>query len=210
MTRLAMTVVFTVAALPATAMAQAPGECTSCVAPAPVAATAVAVPDDMAHRLGIGLHMASLSLDDHSGADPTQYGGGGLIVSYRVSRRWELALSMDGYQSDGKADLHSGLIEARFHMMPHQRWDWYLLAGLGGLHEDTAGDGTDRGQMQLGVGVQRRFEHLSLSAELRAVGVGPIENAAEMPPIERTEPAPMMGDGKLGGGQFTLGAMYYF
>src|SRR5262249_37973411 len=129
MHRLAMTVVLTIATLPATAMAQGTGERPSCRAPARMAAAAVAVPGDMAHRLGVGLHMASLSLDDHSGADPTQYGGGGLIVSYRATRRWEFALSMDGYQSDGKADLHSGLIEARFHMMPHQKWDWYLLAG---------------------------------------------------------------------------------
>src|SRR5882672_5412053 len=86
-------VVFALAAVPATASAEAPGECGSCVVPAATASASAR--RDMAHRLGVGAHAVSLSLYDHSGADPTQYGGGGLLVSYRISPRWEIALALD-------------------------------------------------------------------------------------------------------------------
>lgn len=209
MPRLAVTVAFTVATLPAIALAQAPGECTQCAvpaaAPAPIAA-AQAAPDDMVRRIGVGAHVLSLSLDDHSGADPTQYGGGGLLISYRLSRRWELALAMDGAQSEHGPDLDMGLLMARFHMNPHANWDWYLLAGIGGIHDQVAD--TRRGQFHLGVGVERRWEKLSISAELHGVGVGPIEPNDTMP-IERTDTT-AMGDGELGGGEFTIAAMFYF
>jgi hypothetical protein len=129
------------------------------VAPAPAAK-----PADLRHRIGVSARAVSLGLDD--GTTKTEYGGGGLAVSYRLSRRWELALALDALDAPEGPDLHSTTLEARFHLTPHRRWDWYAIAGVGGLHEaplegESHDDAASRGQVNLGAGVARRFPRWS-------------------------------------------------
>jgi len=193
--------------IPASAAADgtaAPAVCASCVvAPAPK-------PADMQHRLGVSARAVSLSLDD--GTTKSEYGGGGLAVSYRLSRRWELALSVDALDAPEGPDLHSSMLSARFHLTPHRQWDWYAIAGIGGLHEvpleGESHDGVARGQFQLGAGLARRFPRWSIAAELHAVGVGPREE--EMSTAQKAVTTPMATDEGLSGGQFTVAATFFF
>jgi hypothetical protein len=170
----------------------------------------------MRHRIGVSARAVSLGLDD--GTTKTEYGGGGLAVSYRLSRRWELALALDALDASGapkgagSPDLHSTTLEARFHLTPHRRWDWYAIAGIGGLHEaplegESHDDVASRGQVNLGAGIARRFPRWSIAAELHAVAVGPLESEMETAQKVTT---PMATDEGLSGGKLTVAATFFF
>jgi hypothetical protein len=211
----------------------APGAC-ACPAPAPppappdvVAAPVVIMPVysgwDGRQHWGIGLRATSLGL--RTGDDPNSemhYVGGGLQLRYRLNARWELELSAEHVteQRDGQgvveggAELASGTLAALFHMRPYARWDWYLLAGAGGT-QDGRKDLTDeqrkasaQGHVHLGVGVERRFHHLGIAAELRAVGMAKKDDPAGAKMTDTT--GTTTSDPQQSGGQFNLAATYYF
>ena len=66
----------------------------------------------------------------------------------------------------------------------------------------------------LGVGVERRFSHLALQAELRAVAMGKAKDDANDPAVAAmtvtTDPGPRSADIQRNGGSLTLGLSYYF
>jgi hypothetical protein len=213
MARLAVAVTLLALAAPASALADAPGgapgECTGCVVPPAAPATPAERPADMARRFGIGARVVSMSLAPKGGAQ-TDFGGGGLAASYRINRRWEAALALDTLDAPEGPDLHVVQLSARFHMRPHRPWDWYLLGGIGVVHDAPAEGGADqgggRGQLHVGVGLQRRFRWIGLSAELHMVSVGPRDDAQMAP---AAEPAAMIDEPRTGG-ELTLGATVYF
>jgi hypothetical protein len=215
------------AATYATAEAQyGPGACDCAVAPAPVV---VEAPPSLP-KWGIGLRMTSMALAPESNPDAeTQYGGGGLQLRYRVAPRWQLELALDHVTEQlengdmGTRQLQSATIAAQYHFRPYERWDWYALVGLGGTANgdpeisDEERRASEQGHVHLGVGIERRFRHFAIGAELRAVGMAPHENEAEDVPVP-TEPSPtgmsippsvIEAEG-TSGGQFTIAGTYYF
>src|SRR5688500_5116898 len=124
-----------VPALSSVALAQgAPGDCTDCYAyAAPVVVAPPAPEVDPSRRFGVGLHIASLAIADRDNpdADPTQLGGGGLQIRYKLTPRWELELGLstmrehDDEHMPVGPEMHAATLGALFHMRPGRRWDWY-------------------------------------------------------------------------------------
>jgi hypothetical protein len=212
-------------ATPALAQSGPPGAC-ECTAPAypayPVVAPAAASWDD-AHRFGIGLRLSSMGLSPDSNPDAeTQFAGGGLTFRYRASARWELELTAEHFQQQldngerGTAELDSGTFSLLFHMAPSRRWDWYLLAGIGGTEDgrpdvsDAQREATSQVHVHLGVGIERRFGQLGIAAEIRAIGMAHPEE--EDRGSTRPSFAPSSGSDDpetTSGGQVNLLATYY-
>jgi hypothetical protein len=157
-----------------------------------------------------------LTLQSTTGSEAkSEYGGGGVAVSYRINRRWEIALALDMLDAPQGPDLHSTSITARFHITPHRRWDWYALAGIGVLHEvplegsEQAEEDPGRGRFHAGIGLARRWQKWSLAAELHTVGVGPKETSEAMS-TAREAPTAMNSKDTLSGGELTLAATFFF
>jgi hypothetical protein len=214
-----------VAASPAAAQEMAggpPGACACAVPAAPVAV--VAAPE--LPRWGIGLHAASMSLAPESDQEAqTEFGGGGFHVRYRVRPKWQLELSSAHFTerledgSDGDRHLSSVTLAALYHFNPYARWDWYVLAGIGGTGDaseditDEQREASQMGHFALGAGIERRFRRFGISAELRVIGMAPPEDDEDDAPGVPTAPAmtlPAAGEEPMSGGQFSIAATYYF
>ena len=216
-----------------TAYAQAPGEVVVVpVAPATpmvVVAPPVEVPV-MANRWSVGLSLGGMGLASQDAPDAkTNFSIGELAVRFRATPHLEIELAFGGGRQhddgmDGDLQVSTAAASLRYRFMPHSRWNWYLMAGLGvasvSSREATDQERSDatRGMFELGVGIERRFAHFALDAEIRGIGLG--ETKAETTPVDGTvmgtaTPAsttttPTMPTDKLSGGQFTIGASYYF
>jgi hypothetical protein len=213
-----------VVALVTTAQAQsnAPGVCECVVLP-----RSAAQPHEepwQQHRLGVMVRFGSLGADqrDASGAktESQQFSTAGLNVRYRWLRRieWEFGIDRgierreDG--QEGELVLVTATASVLFRMRPHAHWDWYLLAGLGGsertLTNARAQAADARAHAAFGVGVERRFDHLVLGIDLRALA------------MERGNAAQIRGDealattsggaaqGSRGAGQLAVSLGWYF
>ncbi len=178
----------------------------------PYAAVVVAPalkPVELSRRFGVAVRMVSLGLTD--GTTESEYAGGGIAASYRINKRWELVLALDSLEAPEGPALHSTSLEARFHLTPYRKWDWYALVGIGALHEvplEGADDeGMSRGRVHAGIGLARRFHAWSIGAELHSVGVGPREQAMD---TSRKASTPMTTDDGLTGGELTVSASLFF
>ena len=222
------------------AHAQAPGE----VSAQPV----VMVPDSacvacgcnrpetvMSRRWAVGLSLGSMTLaPDAQPDDKTAFAVGELALRFRATRHLELELAVGGGREhtdddqDGELAVSTALLAARWRFFPEHAWNVYLMAGIGGAavtrHDATDQERSDATQplAMLGVGVERRFRHFALQAELRAVGMGNRDHEAPAMPdaaalsaqvttmttTVTAPPAPL--DEKRGGGSFSIGLSYYF
>jgi opacity protein-like surface antigen len=217
----------------ATAFAQAPGE----VQPvAPAAAPVVENPCGgcfvpvMANRWAVGLSIGSMSLAPRDTPDDqTHFAIGELAVRFRATPHLELELSVGGGREqtdngmDGTHEVSTATLGLRYRFMAEHRWNWYLMAGLGGTAV-TLRDATDqekkdanRGQVSFGAGLERRFDHFALQAELRFVSQFADDNSASTTPVVGTvmpvgDPPPSTATPSTTyrGGQLTIGASYYF
>jgi len=207
---------FTVLAVEAApAFAQSPGEC-ACAVPAPAAVVIVEAPR---RKLGVSLRMSALGM--HPSDDPeahTDFSGGGLAVSYRINRRWGIELAADHFTEDTEEgtprELQAVSVSATFHLRPYRyaRWDGYLIAGLGTATAVTEGNQAPvgYGSAHLGLGLERRFRRLGISAELRMIGMGEAKDEEAQPAAaSRMEPRSDEERG-ISGGQVSLAATYYF
>jgi hypothetical protein len=152
--------------------------------------------------------------------DTIEMGGGGLQARYRLNRRWELEVSVVGTHgergSDYLRDSSSLTLGALFHMRPGRRWDWYLLAGVGGTRDrvsfskaaSTAEEEFASGHFQLGAGVERRFRRFGIAAELRVIGSR--RNDEELDAVSYTPGVDGPIPAESSGGQLNLLATYYF
>jgi len=224
------------------AHAQAPGEWV----PPPVAApdgTAVCagpcgcrhVESVMANRWSIGLSLGSMSLaPDGQSDNKTAFGVGELALRFRMTRHLELELSAGGgreqLDDDRQGDLEvtTVALAARYRFNPEGAWNFFAMAGIGAAavtFHDATQDERDRAthpMATLGVGLERRFHHFALQAELRAIGIG--DRSRNDPPMDApppaSDPTPMAvtvtpptttaAHQKLGGGVATIGLSYYF
>ena len=200
-----------------------PGEC-DCPAPAAVVAAA---PMPELPRWSIGLALTSTSLADKNTPDqPSEWGGGEWRLGFRVFPHWELGLELGGAveklagDQDGRK-LGMSLLTVKWHPAPYARWDFYAIAGAGAaaITEANASDPNpkaDRGAGMLGIGLERRWGHIGVSAELRGLGISPVDPSANDPQATplvagstTTTPTPAADNG-LGGGSFSLAASYEF
>ena len=252
MVRVLASVVFVVS-ISATAYAQAPGDygggdygagpsaqpvVIAPATPAPFASGAPAagpIPV-MANRFAVGLSVGSMTVapkDSTSSADQTSFNVGEISLRFRLTPHLEIEGAFGGGRqqltdgSQGDLQAKTALFSLRYRFMPRERWNWWLMGGIGAL-EVAQHDATDQ-QFQdtqrpvgaLGIGIERRFRHFALQAELRGMGIGQTKAQAQpepaatsmstapsggMPPVQN----PTASADQLSGGQLTIGASYYF
>ncbi|HEX2687446.1 MAG TPA: outer membrane beta-barrel protein [Kofleriaceae bacterium] len=221
------------------AYAQAPGE----LAPQPVGPA----PDNtcpapcgcshaesvMANRWAIGLSLGQMSLVPEGQSDhKTAFGIGELALRFRATPHLELELAAGGGREQlpddqqGDLEVNTAMLAARYRFRPEAAWNWFVMAGLGGAsvtrHDATKQERDDATQPlgMLGIGIERRFHHVALQAEARAVGLGDNRHNSdvmvESPPVAQpgamatTTTAPVSPSQKQSGGSLTIGLSYYF
>ncbi len=237
---LALGSLFSLTALATTVHAQAPGQWTPEVAPAPSAPgmsdpCSYDRPSVMTRRWAIGLNLGVLSVvpdsadPDDSNAD-TNFRTSELSIRYRATRHLELELALTGGRqvldddSDGELAMGGGTLGARYRFRPERAWNWWLMGGLGGTvierhnSSEEAREGAMRPHVAFGIGIERRFRRFALQAEARMLAIGPRSDSMEDVPV-RDLPGGMplppdsinsAGDEDLTGGTFTFGASFYF
>jgi len=194
-------------ALGRVAYAQAPGE----LPPAPTPASD-AVPV-MADPWAVDLAIGSLGLQPRAtSADNTSFGVLELQGRYRIRPAIEVGLMLFGGGSSGNLATSGLFADFRYRFMADRPWNLYALAGLGvvaaGDKTDPSADQKGRGAFRVGAGIERRFRHFAVQAEVRVVGVAS-NSSAEMQSFVITQ-GWLLESAKLGGGSLTLGAGYYF
>jgi hypothetical protein len=174
------------------------------------------------HRWGVGLRAASQGLENDSDDDRLRMGGGGLHVRWRFATKWSVELSMEGLRADlydgaYQRELDNSTVTFGYHFTPYSRWDLAILAGLGGT-DDTAtyrrADGTMAEEVAsevnfvLGFTAERRWTHLGIGLDLRAVGYARTDEEEQ----ENYDPATDFRaiPSEQRGSQFNLHATYYF
>lgn len=186
----------------------------------------------MANRWAIGLSVGSMSLAPNSSPDDkTAFGVGELALRFRATPHLELELlagggreqTSDGMQGD--LEVNTAALAARWRFRPEAAWNWFVMGGIGGAsvtrHDATQQERSDANQpfAMLGIGLERRFRHFALQAELRGVGLGTSKKDAPADPpmaqpqstgMTTTTLPPATADVQRSGGSLTIGLSYYF
>jgi hypothetical protein len=216
-----------------TAFAQAPGDFSGDASGAPgmvpvqqpgVAASPCASGRDvMADRWAIGLSIGALGIaPDSTPASTANFDLGELSLRFRMTPHLELEGALggghmtyaDGSQSTMK--LQTAALSLRYRFAVERNWNWWLMGGFGiaAMVDDSATqeqtNQATRALGQFGLGLEHRWNHFALQAELKGVGMGETRaeragTVASPPYVGRTA----SGD-TLSGGVFSLGASYYF
>ncbi|HET9623645.1 MAG TPA: outer membrane beta-barrel protein [Kofleriaceae bacterium] len=196
------------------------------VAPAmvtPVAPVAIRVArreSVMDNRWAVGLSLGSMSLTRDGSDDKTAFAIGELAVRFRATPHLELELTAGGGRQQldngdqGDLEVNTAALALRYRFNPEGAWNWFVMGGLGGASV-TFHDATDQERQDathalgmLGVGVERRFHHFALQAELRGVSIADGHRNADKMVESTTAPSP--ASVKQTGGSLTIGGSYYF
>lgn len=182
----------------------------------------------MANRWAVGLSLGGMSLAPKDAPDDrTGFAIGELALRFRVTPHVELALSAGGGRErtaddmDGDLEVNTAAVSARYRFLPEAAWNFFVMGGIGGAsvtrHDATQQERSDATQPfgMLGIGIERRFHHLALEAELRAVGMGRTQDAPQSDPPAAGSAAmsvtTMATPGiARSGGSFSVGLSYYF
>jgi hypothetical protein len=217
--------------LAGTAYAQAPGDYYGDGDVSPPGMAAPVAPEYVApvapfrpQRWSVGLNVGSIGLAPHMQPDnETDFSLAQLALRYRPWRHLEIELVLgggseqtpDGYT--GNREISEAVLSLRYRFSPQRNWNWWLGAGMGSLavtyvgDSDEAVDAAQQSTLQFAVGLERRWSRFALQTELRAVGVAPNDGAEDVGmPVRGTLNAPPVSRDGWSGGQFTLGASYYF
>lgn len=222
--------------LASTAHAQAPGEMTP-MGPPPAPAAPQSEWSVMQNRLSIGLSVGQATLARDATPDAkTDFSIGELTLRYRLRPEWEAELALGGGNeklkdgSQGDRQLTSATLGLRYRFRPADQLNWFLLAGLGGSAVASSSatsdqrDAATRGHVQVGGGIEYRWTHFALQAEVRLTAMGQPKSASDttiMPvtggidtPPSNVAPGPKPTTNgtqdTMSGGQLTIGASYYF
>ena len=212
------------------AYAQAPGE--TPIAPPPAAEScdsSLVQESVMANRWAVGLSIGHMTVAPDATPDSkSEFGYGELSLRFRATLHLELELAVGGGRQqldkgqDGDLESHTGILAARWRFFPQHKWNFYVEAGLGGaaiVHKDASDKETNNAMQPLGmfgVGLERRWNHFALAAELRGIGMGEKKQDTMAVPATTgggTDPGTTMTQTtieKRSGGTFTIGASYYF
>jgi hypothetical protein len=214
----------------ATAYAQAPGESYYAqppgeTAPAPIVVAPRPQVEPMADRFAVNLNLGGFSVapaDAPEGSE-TNFNLAELQLRFRATRRLEILLAFAGgrqqLENDQQGDLAMDQVTLglRFNFRPAHHWNWYLMAGFGSTliapHDtpEELRDDLRRSHGVFGIGLEHRWQHFALSAELRGVSIEKKDDMYTTLPVDGArEPASLMDGRELGGGQFTIGGSYYF
>jgi len=220
-----------------TAYAQTPGDydgdasgAPGMVQPQPVVIATVPVRNVMADRWAVGFSLGGVSVSpDYAPDQKTQFSLGELALRFRATPHLELEVAVgggieklsDGSQGDNQVTMAAFALRYRFAI--ESDWNWWILGGLGEGSIDSVNvkdsmqlDADTRPLAELGVGLEHRWDHFALQAELKAVGMGQRKGDANQPVAVDASGAPVGGaspttqQDTLSGGALTIGASYYF
>ncbi|MEZ4363072.1 MAG: hypothetical protein R3B48_22965 [Kofleriaceae bacterium] len=215
--------VVAVSPTPAAAQSGPPGQCECAPEPAPTPRP----PRWARYQIGVDLRVGSLGLGDPEAPDHQQFATGGIAVRWRMSQRLELHGSLDhgslaeqGDEPGNEPGTEGPQVTAvtaslRYHFRTDAPLGWYLHGGLGASSIESA-DRTvleSRPHLAFGAGLQYRFDHVVLGAELSLLALGQREREASGAGVGASAvaaPAPGADPEDEGGGQFTLVAGWDF
>lgn len=182
----------------------------------------------MENRWSLGLSLGSMGLaPDHMHDNQTDFAVAELALRFRATPHLELAIDSGGGQESSRDNsndrqFNSVMLAARYRFMPEAAWNWYVTGGFGAAavagHDATDQQRQDAVQPMgmLGVGVERRFEHFALQAELRGISLARYTTTTVDAPA-MTTPAAMTTTTTTtttvpaqSGGSLTVGLSYYF
>ncbi len=179
---------------------------------------APAAPPVFQPRFSVAASFGSMSLTPERNPDASaDFAIGQLALRYRGWTHLEIELSMAGGNQQladdkGEGDLKIAHVSlaARYRFNALQHTNWWLMAGLGVTTvapKDASGDQAEMAQRPhglLGIGMEYRWVHFALQAELKAIAVGPTEDEQRIADDTGMDPQGITG------GSFTLGGAYYF
>ncbi len=166
--------------------------------------------------VGVRASAEHVAASDDSGDEGVGMGGGGLLVRWRFWPHWGVEAALEscrGTRADGAYERRSDalVLTAALHLTPGSAWDWYLFLGVGGATDHVTLRGADgvtvaqdfkESLVRIGVGLERRWEHIGLGAEVAGIGMAR-DDKDQAQPLDAV-PA------KSGGGQLSLVFSYYF
>jgi opacity protein-like surface antigen len=177
------------------------------------------------HRVqkwGIGLRLTSMDVRSADNEDnEISLAGAGIHVRYLLASHWRAELTLEGVENDNEDELgytrSSGMATLGMHYIfnPYDAWNVYGLAGIGRtsteiIYQGNASETVEKfeeSHFHLGIGLERRFENLSLGAELRAVGLTRDDEAGDGEFYAGVDgPVPVESEG----GQFNVQLTYNF
>lgn len=175
----------------------------------------------MENRWAVGLSIGGTSLAaDGAPNEQANFNVGELALRFRATPHFELELAIGGGHQDlgdgtvGDQAIRTVALSARYRFAIHSHWNWWLMGGLGAATfgtDDASNEELDANQrplFQAGVGLEHRWNHFALQAELKGVGLGEAKGY-DSKPVPGT--IGRNGDGStVSGGTFTIGAGYYF
>jgi len=179
----------------------------------------------MANRWSVGLSGGGMGLKADGSTHTTSFGVGELAVRFRATPHLELEVTAgggreqldNGMEGDLEVAMFAGSL--RYHINPYDQWNWFVMGGVGAaavtfhdVSDQERKDATHPMGM-LGVGVERRFNHFALQAELRAIGIADKKTDREMSAVALPgggEPTTNAANMKQSGGELTIGGSWYF
>jgi hypothetical protein len=178
----------------------------------------------MANRWSLSLSVGSMSLaPKDSPDDQTAFALGELALRFRATPHLELELAVGGGRErtaddqEGDREVTTAAFALRYRFRPEAAWNWFAMVGVGGAsvtrHDASKQERDDAMQPMgmLGVGIERRFRHFALQAELRAVGLGKHEDDAKSDAMaEAMTVTTTSANTERSGGAFSVGLSYYF
>jgi len=209
-----------------TAYAQAPGdyEPTEAPPPPPPAHVYAAPPAHdpwavMANRWSVGFSVGQTKVKINDG-DPTAFAVGELALRYRLRPEWEAELTIGGGDEkdamDGAVGDHTfttASLGLRYRVRPAEHFNGFLMAAIGASAvtrkdaDSQAQDDATRSHFAIGGGLEYRWVHFALQAEIRFLAMGnanvdtrPLPNGVDQSQVDDHATA----------GTMTLGASYYF
>lgn len=224
----------------ATALAQTPGYyegdasgAPGMVAPQPVVVVAAPVRNVMADRWAVGLSIGGFSVSPDVAPDQqSKFDVGELALRFRATPHLELELAIGGGNeklsdgSQGDTQVTMAALALRYRFAIESDWNWWIMGGLGSAVIDGSQatsmqiDADTRPLGELGIGLEHRWDHFALQAELKAVGMGERKGGYDQPQPVAVDAsgAPIVGGAgttttprdTLSGGSLTIGASYYF
>lgn len=179
----------------------------------------------MANRWSIGVSVGSLSLVPRGSHDNrADFLVGEAELRLRATPHLEFEVASAGGQ-DPNDDAHPNYfrvnavtLAARYRFMPEATWNWFVTGGVGGasiaVHDATDQERRDAIQAlgMFGIGVERRFDHLALQAELRGIALGKrtTTTTADTSGMTTSAMSTTTTEPARVGGSLSIGVSYYF